>query len=102
MIKVHRMASNQKKQDKGTPQGKKSQGGTAVLAAEKSPGKIQSLTQYFEDAKVELGKVSWPTRQEVKATSIAVLILVVVMCFFLGIVDLVLSKLIEAILSIGL
>lgn len=90
------MASRQKKQDKSA-----SQGGAAV-AADKSPGKIQSFTRYLEDARAELGKVSWPTRKEVKATSVAVLILVVVMCFFLGIVDLVLSKIVEAILSMGL
>ena len=97
------MASNQKKQDKGAPpQGKKPQGGATAMTVDKSSGKIQSLTQYFEDAKVELGKVSWPTKQEVKATSFAVLILVVVMCFFLGIVDLILAKLIETILSMRL
>lgn len=96
MIKVYRMASKQKNKDKSTVQG-----GAAALT-EKSPGKIQGLIQYFEDAKVELGKVSWPTKKEVKATSFAVLILVVVMCFFLGIVDLILAKLIEAILSMGL
>lgn len=90
------MASKQKNKDKSTVQG-----GSAALA-EKSPGKIQALFQYFEDAKVELGKVSWPTRKEVKATSIAVLILVVVMCIFLGIVDLILAKVVAAILSMGL
>jgi preprotein translocase, SecE subunit, bacterial len=91
------MASKQKKQDKSAPQG-----GPAAVTATKSPGKIQSFVQYIESAKTELGKVSWPTKKEVKVTSIAVLILVVVMCFFLGIVDLILSKIIEAILSMGL
>lgn len=98
------MVSKQKKQDipSGSGKGKKSQSGGAAVVTEKAPGKIQALTEYFEDAKVELGKVSWPTSKEVKATSIAVLILVVVMCFFLGIVDIILSSLIEAILTIGL
>jgi preprotein translocase subunit SecE len=69
--------------------------------AEPAPSKIRDLARYFEDAKKELGKVSWPTRKEVKVTVIAVLILVCVMSFFLGIVDLILSKIMGAILSMG-
>lgn len=93
------MATKQKKQERA---GGKAQGNAAAVAAEGAPSKIQSLGQYFEDAKKELGKVSWPTKKEVRATSVAVLILVVVMSFFLGIVDLLLAKVMEAILSIGL
>ena len=74
----------------------------AAAAVDRSPSKIQELVRYFEDAKVELGKVSWATRKEVKVTSIAVLILVVIMSIFLGIADLILAKIMEAILSIGL
>ncbi len=87
------MATKQKKQEKAEQ--------TAAAALERSPSRIQALVEYFEDAKTELGKVSWPTRKEIKATSIAVLILVVVMSIFLGIADLLLSKLMESILSIG-
>jgi|GEM_PF-293855 len=91
------MATKQKKQDKAE-QGK---GQAAAIAVDRSPSKIQALGKYFEDARTELGKVSWPTRKEVKVTSIAVLILVVVMSIFLGIADLILSRVMEAILSIG-
>lgn len=90
------MASKQKKLDKAAASS------TAVTPAERVPSRIRAAGQYFEDAKVELGKVSWPTRKEIKATSIAVLILVVVMSFFLGIADLLLAKIMEAILSRGL
>ncbi len=68
---------------------------------ESAPSKIRELGQYFEDAKKELGKVSWPTNKEVKATSLAVLALVCIMSFFLGIVDLLLTKIVASILSIG-
>ena len=73
----------------------------ALRNAEPEPSKIHKLTQYFEDAKKELGKVSWPTRKEVKATTLAVLALVGVMSIFLAIVDLILAKIVESILSIG-
>ncbi len=65
-------------------------------------GKLASLKAYFGAARVELGKVSWPTRKEVKATAFAVAALVVIMSFFLGIVDLVFAWIIKSILAIGL
>ena len=96
------MGIKQKKQDKAPATSGKSQGNAAVVSVDESPSKIRAFGQYFEDAKTELGKVSWPTQKEVKATGIAVLILVIVMSFFLGIVDILLTKIIESILSIGL
>ncbi len=65
------------------------------------PSGPQRLIRYFEDSKKELSKVSWPTKAEVKATSLAVVALVVFMSIFLGVVDLLLTSVIEAILSIG-
>ena len=61
--------------------------------------KFQDLRVFFEQAKVELKKVVWPDKQETISTSSAVLLLVVVMAFFLGIVDLALTKIIAAVLS---
>lgn len=100
------MARKQKKpENEGvkTDAGLKPQGGgSAALSSSGSTSKIKDLVQYFKDARTELGKVSWPTKKEVKATSLAVLILVVIMSCFLGLVDLILSTIVEAILSIGL
>ena len=100
--KVHTMATKQKKQEK-TPA--PAPGVKPGSAAPTPPGgfllKARSLGQYFEDAKTELGKVSWPTKKEIKATSIAVLMLVIIMSCFLGLVDVVLSKLVGVILSKG-
>ena len=96
------MSTKQKKQDKAVPPSGGRTGGAVAVPAEPGTSKVRALFQYFEDAKGELGKVSWPTRKEVKATSIAVLILVVIMSIFLGIVDVLLAKIVEVILSIGL
>ncbi len=63
--------------------------------------KLAQLTDYFEESKAEIKKVTWPTRKEIKVTGIAVLVLVVVMSLFLGIVDLGLTKLVELILTSG-
>ncbi|MDL2317004.1 preprotein translocase subunit SecE [Desulfovibrio sp. OttesenSCG-928-A18] len=114
------MAAKQKKQDRlagaadktqapakaPTPvkaQGQaKTQAAAAVAASQPGGSKFGRLIRYFEDARTELGKVSWPTRKEVKVTSIAVLILVVIMSIFLGLMDLLLAKIMELILSRGM
>ncbi|NLY40836.1 MAG: preprotein translocase subunit SecE [Desulfovibrionales bacterium] len=62
-------------------------------------GKMQELSAFFEQAKAELKKVVWPGKEETISTSSAVLLLVVVMALFLGIVDVVLSKIVAAVLS---
>ena len=57
------------------------------------------LKEFFEESKGELKKVTWPTRKETVATSTAVLVLVILMSLFLGVIDIVLSKLMTFILS---
>lgn len=61
--------------------------------------KARELGEFFEQSKGELKKVVWPGRKEITATTIAVLVLTVVMAIFLGLVDLGLSKIVQAILA---
>ena len=61
--------------------------------------KTQLLRDFFEEARGELKKVTWPTRKETLTTSAAVLVLVLVVSLYLGLVDLSLAKIIEALLS---
>ena len=61
--------------------------------------KFQDFRVFLEKAQLELKKVIWPNKQETITTSSAVLMMVVVLAFFLGITDLVLTKIIAAILS---
>ncbi len=61
--------------------------------------KIEQLREFFQEALVELKKVTWPSRKETTTTGIAVLVMVVVMSLYLGIVDLALAKFVELILS---
>ncbi len=62
-------------------------------------GKVRELRDFFEESKVELKKVTWPSRKETIATSLAVLVLTVVMALYLGVVDFGLSRLIQFILT---
>ena len=54
-------------------------------------GKIKN---FFREVKVELKKVVFPSRDEVFGSTKVVVVLVLIVAFFLGFIDLVLSKLI--------
>jgi preprotein translocase subunit SecE len=56
---------------------------------------LQIAKQFFREVRVELKKVTWPSRKETIASTSVVLITVFLVAFFLGIVDLGLSRLIK-------
>jgi len=51
--------------------------------------------QFLRESKIELKKVKWPTRKELLAATAMVIFLVVVVAFFLGLVDFGLIKIIK-------
>jgi len=62
-------------------------------------GKIQVVRQFLREARVELKKVTWPSKKDAIAGTLVVLITVFICAFFLGIVDFWLSKLMRVVLS---
>ena len=76
--------------------------GNQPQAAESTGGIGQKITvakEFYEESLGEMKKVVWPTKQETRATSIAVFVVVVIMSLFLGAADLVLSRAVQFILS---
>ena len=59
---------------------------------------IKRIREFFEGVAFEMKKVSWPTWQELKGSTLVVLLLSVILSVFLFVVDLVLSKLVHVIL----
>lgn len=55
--------------------------------------------KYFREARMELGKVSWPTRKDTVMYSTTVLILSLATAVFIGALDLGLSKGLEFLIS---
>ncbi|MGB9682902.1 MAG: preprotein translocase subunit SecE [bacterium] len=53
----------------------------------------QKLKQFFREVRAEIRKVTWPTREEVKVLTMVVLIFVAFFTAFVGVVDLILSRL---------
>jgi len=60
---------------------------------------ISKIGNFFTEAKAELKKVSWPTQDELKDSTMVVIISVILLAAFIGIVDLLLSKLVELIVK---
>ena len=61
------------------------------------PSPIQRIKNFYHDVRVEMKKVSWPTRQEVINTTLVVIIAVFFFGFFLFGTDIVLSYVIQGI-----
>ena len=54
---------------------------------------------FFKDIKVEMSKVSWPTKDELIGSTAVVLVSLAILSAFIGICDLVLSKIVNVIIS---
>ena len=60
---------------------------------------VDQALQFLREVKVELKKVVWPSRKQTVASTVVVIVLVLLVSLFLGIVDLGLSSLIKVVLS---
>ncbi|RLB90793.1 MAG: preprotein translocase subunit SecE [Deltaproteobacteria bacterium] len=76
------------KQEKGIVEGKIGE-----------PNFFQRTIEFFREVKVELKKVTWPTRKQTTGTTIVVIIFVFVVAAFLGLFDYGLSKLVQVVLT---
>ncbi len=54
---------------------------------------------FLTDVKVEVKKVTWPSRKEAIGGTMVVLVVVFLIALFLGIIDTVLSKIVECVIS---
>jgi preprotein translocase subunit SecE len=60
---------------------------------------VQNVKTFFESVKLELSKVTWPTRKETIATTGVVILIVFIVSLYLGLCDVILSKLIRLVLG---
>ena len=55
--------------------------------------------QFLREVKMELKKVTWPSRKQTIGSTVVVLVLVTIIAFFLGAVDIGLSSLVKLVLQ---
>jgi len=92
---------------------KKASAGAAVVKSEKkkpAPGAgpvagkpkdnlLTKTTQFLREVKVELKKVTWPSRKQTIGSTAVVIALVMIISLFLGVVDFGISSLIRIVLQ---
>ena len=54
---------------------------------------------FFNDVKLEMGKVSWSTRDELIGSTIVVIVSLAILSIFIGVCDVVLSSVVNIIMS---
>ncbi|MBI5559966.1 MAG: preprotein translocase subunit SecE [Deltaproteobacteria bacterium] len=60
--------------------------------------KIEKIKEFYSEAKAELKKVTWPSRQQTFSATWVVILIVIAIAVFLGFVDFALSGLVKYIL----
>ena len=86
-------------QKKPAPAQKKNQPAAGVAAGIVKPNFIEATFQFLREVKVELKKVTWPSRKQTIGSTVVVLVLVLLISIFLGVVDMGLSQLIRVVLG---
>ena len=81
------------------PAAKKTYTPVSKPAAVKEKTFIDKGLQFLREVKVELKKVTWPSRKQTMGSTVVVLVIVTIISLFLGIVDAGLSGLIRAVLQ---
>ena len=66
---------------------------------ERTSGTFDKIGQFLREVRIELSKVTWPTRKDTIASTSVVLVIVILIAAFLGIVDLGLSRPMRMLLS---
>ena len=59
---------------------------------------VTRIKEFVQDVLVEFRKVTWPSRQELINSTTVVIVVTVVLAFFLGAVDMGLTRIVERIL----
>ena len=60
---------------------------------------MPNIGQFISQVKVEMGKVAWPSRDELIASTTVVLIFTILLAVYIGICDLVLSRFVNVLIS---
>ncbi len=75
----------------------------AELTTEKTgerPSVTRAIADYVRDVRVEMNKVSWPSRRELRDSTLVVIVMVFLVAVFIGIVDRALTIAFEALIKV--
>jgi len=70
-----------------------------VVPARPKTNFINSAVQFLREVKIELKKVTWPSRKQTIGSTVVVIVVIILISIFLGSVDIGLSSLIRVVLQ---
>ena len=70
-----------------------------VSLKDRTLGVVDTVSRFLREVRIELGKVTWPSRKDTIASTSVVLVIVILIGVFLGLVDFGLSKIMRLLLS---
>lgn len=82
-----------------TPTAKKTYTPVSKQVVAKEKNILDKSLQFLREVKVELKKVTWPSKKQTMGSTAVVLVIVAIISLFLGVVDAGLSGLIRAVLQ---
>lgn len=71
------------------------------MAKSASRRRQNPITRYFKETGAELRKVSWPTRHEATQLTIIVLVVIGLTSIFLGVLDVLFTRVFAIIINLG-
>ncbi|MDJ0781902.1 MAG: preprotein translocase subunit SecE [Desulfosarcinaceae bacterium] len=69
------------------------------VSVKKSDNFFEKSMQFLREVKIELKKVTWPSRKQAMGSTVVVIVLVMIISAFLGLVDVILNALIRVVLQ---
>jgi preprotein translocase subunit SecE len=69
-----------------------------AVPAREGPSLIDRIRRYLREVRAELARVDWPSRQEITAMTVVVVVVLVAMALYLGAWDLLFSWLFQRVL----
>ena len=63
-------------------------------------GEKRGLRKFFRDVRVEMSKVTWPTRKDLIQSTIVVVVAVIIASVYTGALDFVFSRIVDAVLKL--
>ena len=61
---------------------------------------FQKLVEFLKDVRAEIGKITWPTREELRGSTVIVIVTVLLLTFFVAVVDQIFNLGLQAFISV--
>ena len=72
-----------------------------TAAVDEKPGIVQRVKDFYEEVKLEMAKVTWPTMEDLKVSTKVTLFLLALMAVIIFVYDMVFNRIVLMLLSLA-